>query len=93
MNKSDLIKYVSDKTRVTEKDAKVIIDFFIKGIKNGLEKKERVTIHNFGSFYLQKRKERTALNPRNGKVINVQAKTVVKFKSSNKVYKIVNGGK
>ena len=64
MNKRELVRYVSDKTRVTEKDIKIIIDFFLKGIKTSLENDERVTIKNFGSFRLQRRNPRTALNPK-----------------------------
>lgn len=91
MNKKDLVKYVSDKTRITESDANIIIDVFLKGITKGLERKERITIHRFGSFYLQDRKPRTALDPRNQELIDVPAKTVVKFKASKKVFDMVNG--
>ena len=90
MNKSDLVKYVSDKTKVTEIDLSIIFDFFVKGIKKGLGEGERVTINNFGSFFLQDRKARTALNPWNQKKIDVPAKTVVKFQSSKKLFDMVN---
>lgn len=90
MNKSDLVKYVSDKTMITENDANIIINVFLTGIKKGLDKGEKITIKNFGSLFLQKRKARTALDPRNQKLINVPAKTVVKFKSSKKLYDRMN---
>lgn len=90
MNKSDLVSYVSDKTMITENDANIIIDVFLNGIKEGLVSGENVTIKNFGSLFLQNRKPRTALDPRNQEVVNVPAKTVVKFKSSKKLYDMVN---
>jgi DNA-binding protein HU-beta len=90
MNKKDLIKYVSDKTRITEIDAGIIINVFLKGIKDGLENGERITLHNFGAFFIQDRKARTALDPRNGKKLNVPSKKVVKFRSSKKVFDLVN---
>ena len=90
MNKSDLVKYVSDKTKVTENDLSIIFDVFLKGIKNALERSERVTIKNFGSFFLQDRKARTALNPKNQEKIDVPAKTVIKFKSSKKMIDMIN---
>jgi len=90
MNKSDLISYVSDKTMITEQDASVIVDVFIQGIRTGLEQGERVTINNFGSFFLLDRKERKALDPRNQEVIDVPAKIVVKFKPSKKILDMVN---
>lgn len=90
MNKSDLIKYVSDKTLITEKDAGIIIDVFLSGIKEGLGKGQRVKVKDFGSFFLQERKARTAMNPRNQTLVSVPAKTVVKFKSATKLYDMVN---
>jgi len=90
MNKSDLIKYVSDETMITERDAGVIISVFLRGIKEGLESKKKITIKNFGSFSLQDRKERTAVNPRTQEPIKVPAKTVIKFKSAKKLHNIIN---
>lgn len=90
MNKSDLVKYVSDKTMITERDAGIIVDVFLTGIKEGLEKGQRVKLKDFGSFFLQGRKARTALNPRNQELVDVPAKTVVKFKSATKLHDLVN---
>lgn len=90
MNKSDLVRYVSDKTRITETDAGIIVDVFLDGVKKGLENGERITLHNFGAFFIQDRKARTALDPRNGEKINVPAKKVVKFQSSKKIYNMIN---
>ena len=90
MNKTDLIKYVSDKTMITERDAGIIIDVFLDGIKKGLINKERVKLSNFGSFFIQERKARTALNPRTQEIITVPEKNVVKFNSSDKLYEKVN---
>jgi DNA-binding protein HU-beta len=90
MNKSDLVKYVSDKTLITERDADIIVNVFLRGIKETLEKGDKVTLKNFGSFFIQERKPRTALNPRNREIVNVPAKKVVKFKSATKLYDMVN---
>lgn len=90
MNKSDLVKYVSDKTLITERDAGIIIDVFLTGIKEGLNENQRVKLKDFGSFFLQERKARTALNPRNQELVDVPAKTVVKFKSAAKLHEMVN---
>ena len=90
MNKADLIKYVSDKTLITERDAGIIIDVFVDGMKKGLNNGERIKLQDFGSFFLQERKARTALNPRNQEKLDVPAKTVVKFKSSKKLFDMVN---
>ena len=91
MNKSDLVRYVSDKTMITENDANIIVDVFIDGMRKSLDSGDKVTIKNFGTFFLQNRKARSAVDPRNQEPIEVPAKTVVKFKSSKKLYDMVNG--
>jgi len=90
MNKSDLVKYVSDKTLITIKDAGIIVDVFLNGIKQGLEKGDRIKIKDFGSFFLQSRESRMALNPRTQENIEVPAKNFIKFKSSKILHKMVN---
>lgn len=90
MNKADLVKYVSDKTRITEADAGIIVDVVFKGLLEGLNNGERIIIKNFGSFFEQERKARKAQNPRTGEQISIPAKKVVKFKSSKKLFDMVN---
>lgn len=90
MNKTDLVRYVSDKTMITENDAGVIVDVFLDGVKEALEEGNRVTIKNFGSFYLQERKPRTALHPKTQEVIDVPAKKVIKFNSAPKLHNKIN---
>ena len=85
MNTKDLVKYVSDKTLITEDDARVIVKVFLRGLTNGILDGNRITLRGFGTFYLQDRKARTALDPRNQEQIQVPAKKVVKFIPSIKL--------
>lgn len=90
MNKKDLIKYVSDKTLITEKDAGVIIDVVFEGLKKGILSEDRIVIQNFGSFFPVTRASRKAMHPQTGEKIDVPEKTVVKFKLSNSLYNKMN---
>jgi nucleoid DNA-binding protein len=90
MNKTDLVNYVSNKVMITEQDASQIVDVLFQGIRTELGNGKRVTINNFGSFFLLDRKKRTALDPRNQEVIDVPAKIVIKFKPSKKILDFVN---
>jgi nucleoid DNA-binding protein len=90
MNKKDLVKYVSNKTMITEKDSATIIEVFLKGIKEGLENGERVKLQDFGSFIISERAARVAYDPRNGNKVDVPEKKVVKFVSSKKLFERVN---
>lgn len=90
MNKSDLVKYVSDKVMITENDAGIIIDVFLRGIREGLDRNERIILKNFGSFFIQERKARDAMNPKTRESISVPSKKVVKFKTAPKLHERVN---
>lgn len=90
MNKKDLIKHVSNKVMITEMDSSTIIDVFLSGMREALKKGEVVKLKDFGSFNLQKRKARTALNPKNQEVINVPEKIVIKFIMSKKLKNMIN---
>lgn len=90
MNKTDLVNYVSDKTLITKRDASIILDVVIDGLKESIYKGERIKIKDFGSFFIQNRKARTALNPKNQEVINVPAKKVIKFSASKSFLSCIN---
>lgn len=82
MNKADLKRYVKEETGITLKEAGVVIDAVLDGIKSGAVNDGKVTLVNFGSFNLKEQAPRKARNPRTGEAIDVPAKTVVKFKPS-----------
>lgn len=90
MNKQDLVKYISDKTMITKHDAQVILEVTIKGIKKGIMNDDKVVITDFGSFITADRRGRMARNPQTGEMIKIPAKRVVKFKSSDKLNKMIN---
>jgi nucleoid DNA-binding protein len=85
LNKTELVKYISDKIMVTENDAGIVFDVLFDGIKKALEHGDNVKIREFGTFFVQKRKPRKAYNPKDQSPIDVPAKKVVKFKVSKKL--------
>jgi DNA-binding protein HU-beta len=88
MTKKDLVKYVSDRTLITERDASIICDVVFDGVKEALENGLDVKVRGFGTFYIQNRKERKSVSPNDHKPIVIPAKKVVKFRVS----KIFNEG-
>jgi DNA-binding protein HU-beta len=90
MNKTDLVKYVSDKTMITERDAGIIVDVLLNGIKEGIMDGERITIQNFGSFFHSRRAARKAVNPKTNEPVDVPEKIVVKFKLADAVNEKMN---
>ena len=82
MNKADLKTFVKEATGITKKEAGIVIDAVLYGIKAGAVKDGKVTLVNFGSFNLKTPAARKARTPRTGEAIDVPEKTVVKFKPS-----------
>ncbi len=81
MNKSDIINKVS-KVTCANIEARDAVEEFLSAIKESLQREERVTISNFGSFYVVFRKARRGVNPQTGEKKDIPPKKVVKFKPS-----------
>lgn len=92
MNKSELVKKVSDELLITQTDAREVIEALFDSMIESLGNGDKVTITGFGSLNLVKRAARKAKNPQTGAEIDVPAKTVVSFTSSGKLKERVNNG-
>ena len=82
MNKAGLISYVADEVSISKKEAKLVIDAVLDGIRDGIVNEGKVTLVGFGTFELTKRSARVARNPKTGERIDVPEKTVPKFRPS-----------
>ncbi|MDR2107612.1 MAG: HU family DNA-binding protein [Holosporaceae bacterium] len=80
MNKTDLIKSVSEKAGLTIKDTALFLDAFIKTAEKTLSKKEDIVLVGFGTFSVTERSARMGRNFKTGKSIKVPASKSVKFK-------------
>jgi len=89
MNKAELVEEVSDKTGITKKQARNVIDAITDTVKETLSKGERITLVDFGTFHVMKRKAREGRNPRTGKKLQIPAKKVPKFKAGKKLREAV----
>ncbi len=67
MNKAELITKVSEKANVTQKVAKVIVDTLFDGMRESLEKGERIEIRGFGSFVVRNYGGYKGRNPKPGR--------------------------
>lgn len=85
MNKQELIDNVSDMTSLPKKDAKVVVEAVIDAIKNGILNDGKVSLAGFGTFKAVEKPARVARNPKTGESINVEAKTVTKFKAAKEM--------
>jgi nucleoid DNA-binding protein len=79
VNKTELIERVAQRTGLTMKDAKNVVDAIFstqpKGgiIANELKSGRKVQITGFGTFQIRKRKKREGRNPQTGATIEIPA--------------------
>jgi DNA-binding protein HU-beta len=81
MNKSELIKAVTEKTGLTGVDTSKTIEAFIETVTERLIEQESVALLGFGTFNAKLRAEKQGRNPSTGESITIAAKNVVQFKA------------
>lgn len=89
MNKGNLIDKVASEAKITKVQANAAIDAFLNSTASALKKGERVVLVGFGTFMVSKRAARKGRNPQTGKVINIAARKVVRFKTGSELSKKV----
>lgn len=82
MNKSDIIKIISDKTGITEADCRRVSEAFIEAISDCLKTGDDVTFAGFGCFKAKQRAPKEGLHPKTGLRIKIAGRTVPTFKAS-----------
>ena len=85
MTKADLVERVAERTGLTRTDVAVVVDSFLDTVKKSLETGHNIEIRGFGTFKVEKRAERDAINPQTGNRIRVPAKLAPVFRPSEKL--------
>lgn len=87
MNKGDLIKQIADDAQINKTQAAAALNSFINTTASALRKGDKVTLVGFGTFGISKRNARNGRNPQTGKVIQIAAKKVVRFRAGTDLSK------
>lgn len=82
MNKRGLVMAAAEKSGITQVVIQSSLEPILESILDALSKGDKVTLHNFGTFYIKEVPERPSRNPKSGEAIIVPAKRVIKFKSN-----------
>ena len=83
MNKSDLIKKISEKAdSLNEEDLEQTVNTILNLISNSLNNGDRVEIRNFGTFSVRSRDQRISRNPKTGTSVLVEPKNHPYFRAS-----------
>lgn len=78
---------------LSRKDSGDVLDLIIEEIKSELANGHDVKISSFGTFALRKKNARIGRNPKTGVEAPITARTVISFKPSQILRKVVSGTK
>jgi len=90
MTKIDIIQNVCDKLGFSKKDSAKIVESVFDVMKDHLENGEKIKISGFGNFVVKEKKSRRGRNPQSGQEIEITARRVLTFKSSQVLRRALN---
>jgi integration host factor subunit beta len=78
--KADIVDSLYQKTGMSRKEIRTIIDLFIDEIKDSLMSRLVIELRGFGTFEVKVRKGRPARNPRTGETISIHSHGIASFR-------------
>ncbi|AGW14489.1 HU family DNA-binding protein [Megalodesulfovibrio gigas] len=90
MNKSELIRKVSEENNIPLEEATVVVGTFIDSIKDSLSEGDRVEIRGFGSFKIKTYGGYTGRNPKTGEMVTVDPKILPFFRAGKELKEFLN---
>lgn len=85
MNKKDLTELVAQKIEIPRAKAEEAIAAVFEGISEALKKGDKAQFVGFGTFSVSRREARSGRNPQTNEIIQIPAKSVVKFKAGSEL--------
>lgn len=89
LTKADIVAGVARRLDVTQVQAAIIVDSFLKGVVTALKQGEEVEIRGLGSFRFRSRAPRKGRNPKTGERVEVPAKRVPYFRMGKELKAIL----
>ena len=89
LTKADIALAVSQKIGFSKTQCATLVDRVFEIMKESLEKGEEVKISSLGRFQVRKKHSRRGRNPQIGEPLQISARTVVTFKSSPVLRKLM----
>jgi integration host factor subunit beta len=84
--RADLVDSIYEKTGISQKEIRTIIELFIDEIKNALVGGMAVELRGFGSFIVKIRKgRRQARNPKTGEYIEIHPHGIASFRAGREL--------
>ena len=86
-----IIQNITDKLGLSKRDSSRIVESLFEIMKEQLSKGDTVKISGFGNFVVRDKKARKGRNPQTGSEMEIRARKVLTFKSSQILKKTLNG--
>jgi integration host factor subunit alpha len=90
MTKADLIDAIYEKVGLSKKESTQIVEFIFELMRKSLEANQKVKISGFGNFNIRGKNIRRGRNPQTGDEIKISARSVLTFKASPVLKKVLN---
>ena len=90
MNKSELIKALSEEENISMDDANLVVNTFFDSVKEALLQQQRVEIRGLGNFKIKEYEGYTGRNPKTGKMVTVKPKSLPFFRAGKDLKEFVN---
>lgn len=85
LTKADMVEQIVRKLNLTHQQGRMLVDSFFQELSNCLIEGNEVKLSGFGNFQLREKNARPGRNPKTGEDVQVSARRVVVFKSSQKL--------
>ena len=85
MTKADIVELVAEKSGLTARDVRIVVEQFLEEVKNCLVEGNHLEIRGFGTFKVKNHKARKARNPKTNEEVNVPSRKKAVFKVSREL--------
>mgnify|MGYP000664749948 FL=1 len=91
MQKSNLLdKLTTQNQSFSTSDSKIALDSLINQLSNLLSEKQRIEIRGFGAFSVRERNPIRGRNPKSGKAIELESRSLIYFRPSKLIKNRIN---
>lgn len=91
MTKAEIVTLIHEKVGGSKRECADVVERLFEIIKESLEKGDKVKISGFGNFVVRQKKSRVGRNPHTGQAIEITARKVLTFKSSQILKEAIQG--
>lgn len=90
ITRADVAETIYEEIGLSRKDSNDILDMILDEVVQELSNGNDVKLSSFGTFSLRNKKARSGRNPKTGVEAEISPRTVISFKPSQTMRKIIN---